>query len=414
MSRTVALPSAFALAVATVTAAGIPSYGPPELQVRSNIVDGFNLPPNSSFNSKTPALAGTGQVAISLGIVGGDTDTVGLWLGAGGVGTVVWSDSSGAFLSDCTLNDNGLAVFELSFTTPDGLFFYDDADGTSGLLTDKPLGASGWGSPTVNAADEVGFRASFLGDHAWVSWAGEASPPIHAAEIGVDAGSSYWYLYTPAFNDLREIAGKASLAANHDADQIVRCDAAAACYVVAKDQASDPLSFYTGFDNSVGFDNLGRIAFKASTTDGEDGIYLSDGMTTVTIATTAMPQIAAFEYFAPRSNNRGQVVFRAIDDSGLQAVFVGDGTTLERVITEHDLVPTDLGTGRIDQNDDSTVFGGNPVINDRGDIAFSATLTPPDDNQVEWGSGVFIAYGAGIFSDGFESGDTSEWSTTSP
>lgn len=402
------------VATSVAVPAAVPSYTEPALQARSNIVDGYNLPPNSSFNSKTPALADTGQVAISLGIVGGDTNTVGLFLGVNGAGGVVWSDSGGAFISDCTLNDAGLAVFELSFITPDGLYFYDASDGSSGLLTDKPLGASSWTSPTVNDAGAVGYRASFLGDYAWVSWDGEVTPPIHAADTGVDAGSPYWYLFTPAFNDQRVIAGKVALASDHNADQIVRCDASGVCDVVAEDQTANPSSPYTGFDNSVGFDDSGRVAFKAATDDGEDGIYLTDGTTTVTIATTAMPEISAFEYFAPRSNNRGQVVFRAIDDAGLQAIFVGDGTTLQRVVTEHDVVPTDLGPGRIDQNDDSTVFGGNPVINDRGDVAFAATLTPPDDNQVEWGTGLFIAYGGEIFSDDFESGDTSKWSAASP
>ena len=62
------------------------------------------------------------------------------------------------------------------------------------------------------------------------------------------------------------------------------------------------------------------------------------------------------------------------------------------MIGEHDLVPTDLGTARIDQNDSSVVFGGNVAINDHGDIAFNAALTPEDNDQIEWGSGMFIAY----------------------
>jgi len=86
----------------------------------------------------------------------------------------------------------------------------------------------------------------------------------------------------------------------------------------------------------------------------------------------------------------------------MEAIFAGDGTDLVRVIGEHDLVTTDLGTGRIDQHDGSVVFGGALSINARGDIAFSAGLTPENDNQVEWGSGIFIA-------DGFESGDTTAW-----
>ncbi len=47
-------------------------------------------------------------------------------------------------------------------------------------------------------------------------------------------------------------------------------------------------------------------------------------------------------------------------------------------------------------------------------MAFIATLTPADNNQIEWGSGLFIAYGAGIFDDGFETGDTGGWSAAVP
>ena len=70
------------------------------------------------------------------------------------------------------------------------------------------------------------------------------------------------------------------------------------------------------------------------------------------------------------------------------------GELFERLgfVTEHDVVPTDLGEGRIDQHDDSVVFGGAPDINSSGDVAFHATLTPADNNQIEWGTGMFIAY----------------------
>jgi hypothetical protein len=70
---------------------------------------------------------------------------------------------------------------------------------------------------------------------------------------------------------------------------------------------------------------------------------------------------------------------------------------------------------RIDQHDSSPVFGGSPSINASGAIAFNASLTPPDDNQVEWGSGIFIASPTlPIFADGFETGDTSSWTPDGP
>jgi len=396
-------------------AAALPDYeGNLELQVRSNIVDGFNLPPNSSFNSRSPSLADDGRVAISLGIVGGITSTVGLWFGGAGSGSVVWTDGSGAFISDCSLNNAGLAVFPLSLASPEGLYYYDDTGGSSGLLTNRPIGSSAWTGAEVNATGQTAFRALFTGQHAWVSYDGETNPPLHALEVGLEPTSPYWYLYTPSFNDQRLIAGKASLAANHDADRIILCDDAGSYTILVEDVDSDPGSPFSSFQNSVSLTNTGLVAFNAELVAGGSGVFLTDGSTVTTIATTDMPEISAIDYFSPRANDYGQVVFRAFDGAGLMAIFVGDGTGLARVATEHVLVPTDLGSGRIDQHDSSVVFGGAPDINNAGDVAFVASLTPADNNQIEWGSGVFIASGGRIFAEGFESGDTDAWSAISP
>ena len=264
---------------------------------------------------------------------------------------MVWTDGSSALLSDCSLNDGGLAVFPLTFSSPEGLYFYDGAGGTSGLLTNRPIGSTAWTGAEVNATGQTAFRASFSGQHAWVSFDGETNPPFHALEVGLEPTSPYWYLYTPSFNDQRLIAGKTSLAANHDADQIIVCDDAAVCTAIIEDVDADPGSAFSSFQNSVSLTNTGLVAFNAGLVGGGSGVFLTDGSTVTTIATTAMPEISSIDYFAPRANDHGRVVFRAFDGAGLMAIFVGDGTSLARVVTEHDLVPTDLGEGRIDQHD---------------------------------------------------------------
>jgi hypothetical protein len=416
--KRVARVSLFALGLVFSVTSVAAQNGPDtiELQARTNIVDGYNVPPNSSYNSKTPSLSETGQVAVSLSVVGGDINTVGLWLGAAGAGSPVWTytNGSGPVISDCSLNRLGLVVFQLTFASPDGLYFYDDSDGSSGLLTTRPIGADAWTGAEVNTAGQVGFRARFSGGHAWVSFDGEINPPFHAVEVSLEPTSPYWFLYTPSFNDQRVIAGKVSLAANHSADQIVVCLETGDCTVVVEDRDANASSQFLSFGNSVSLTDTGWVAFTAGLDGGHDGVFLTDGATTIPIATTAHPEISGIDFFAPAANESGQVVFRAFDEAGLRAIFVGDGTDLVRIVTEHDLVPTDLGQGRIDQNDGSPVFGGSPAINSAGDVAFIATLTPPDNNQIEWGSGLFIAYGSLIFSDGFESGDTASWTTTVP
>jgi hypothetical protein len=142
--------------------------------------------------------------------------------------------------------------------------------------------------------------------------------------------------------------------------------------------------------------NLGQVAFVSTLQAGGRGVFLSDGTTTLTIATTTAPgtQVTDVEFFAPAVNDAGVVVFRAKDLAGRRAIWAGDGSNLKRVVTHLDILPSDLGPARVEQNDASPVFGGAPSINAGGDVAFNAALTPPGDNQVEWGTGVYVALAA--------------------
>ncbi len=146
---------------------------------------------------------------------------------------------------------------------------------------------------------QVGFRASFSGDHAWVSYDGEDNPPFHALEQALEPSSPYWYLYTPSFNDQRVIAGKTSLAANHAADQIIAAPQLGDCAVLVEDRDAEcrfelhqlrQLGFtaspFASFGNSVSLTNNGRVAFTAGLDGGGEGVFLTDGATTTTIATT--------------------------------------------------------------------------------------------------------------------------------
>jgi hypothetical protein len=129
-------------------------------------------------------------------------------------------------------------------------------------------------------------------------------------------------------------------------------------------------------------------------------VLRTDGATTTEIAEVdPTGTIRAIEFFAPSINDAGWVAFRAQDENG-QAIYVGDGETLVRVVGKGDVVETDLGTAQIGQHIDDPnawpIFAGKPGINNRGDIAFVAGLHPKGDNQVEWGSGVFVAYAPGV------------------
>lgn len=407
---------ALLLLLALPVAAQPPAYTDHQLQARSNFSGAFNLPDGAFFANVTPKVNDGGVVAFDLDVVPG-VDADALWVGGDGRGQIVYTSPEESFLAGVDVSPTGVVVFEQFFSAEDGLWLYEPAAGTAAFETSLPLGAMFWTAPEIDGAGQIGYRAAFGPDHAWVSYDGAGNAAVHAVEAALDPASPFSFLFTPSFDGQRRIAGKARYGAagqvgEERPDRILRVGANGAVTVLAEDADADPLSPYAGFDNGVDVTTDGRVAFVATLVAGGRGVFLTDGVDTVAIATEAHPDVAEIEFFAPAVNDAGLVVFRAFDSTGLRAIFAGDGTGLTPVIREHDLVETDLGTARIDQHDASPVFGGGPWINAHGHVAFAAGLTPPDDNQIEWGSGIFVARADGIFDDGFESGDTSGWDVT--
>ncbi|MCG8459202.1 MAG: hypothetical protein MI919_23240 [Holophagales bacterium] len=394
--------------------AAVPGYGPPQLQARSNFTGAFNLPDSAFFSSSTASIAAGDRVAIRVGVIAG-VGGQGVWFGGNGQGSIVHISPDGSSISDVHLSDAGEVVYPQTFSVQDGLYVWRQATGMAAFETSQPLGSSGWGSPRIDGEGRIGFRASFSGDHAFASWDGISSTAIHAAEVSIEPTSDYSFLFTPSFGSDRRIAAKVRLGgpgqvAESQPDEIRIFASDGTSVLVAEDRDSNAASPFFGFDNGVTLSEAGTVAFTATLAGGVRGVFLgSDSGPAVEIAREGDPGLTEIEFFAPETNSAGVVAFRGVDGSGLQAIFAGDGAQLARLIGEHDLVATDLGTGRIDQNDSSTVFGGGLSINEDGSIAFVAALTPEDDDQIEWGSGLFVLSASAIFADGFESGSTEAW-----
>ncbi|MEZ5064770.1 MAG: FlgD immunoglobulin-like domain containing protein [bacterium] len=378
--------------LASPVVAAVPTYSTFELQARSEFVSGYNLPAGSSFNSGTPTLNDDATLSFRL-IVVGNTGNAGLWVGAGGSGGVVYHAPANWLLSDPTINSAGKVVFEQAdIGISDGVLLYDPVTGntTQRVAPGGIYGINSFGSPQINDSDVVGFRANQGSQYAYFFDTAGTQTPVAVMGGGVA------YLFSPQFNNSSQFAAKVRLGTTAEAspDEIRRYQPNGLYLVMAEDDDSNPLSPFTSFQNGVGFSNSGLVAFVANA-GGGTGVYLANGSSVIPIATTADPDVSGIDFFAPVVNDAGLVAFRGYDAAGLRAIFAGDGTTLRRVIGEHDLIRTDLGQARIDQHDSSPVFGGTVDINSHGDIAFAATLTPPDDNQIEWGTGMFIAYADG-------------------
>lgn len=370
------------------------------LQARTNfsVNDGgaYNIPADHFLDGPTIWVTNAGKVAFAVPIAPDNLRH--LWYGDDQDGGLVYDSPAGAFVGGMSLSGAGAIAFDMTMAQPEGLYQIDAAGGGEAqLLTTEPFGALGRGTPLINDHGDIGFRASVGAAHAHYVWpAGGPLPGPRAAETALDPQSPYSYLFSPAFNGRGDLAGQARRGPGQDdsqPDEIVLWPKSGDPVVIAEDADADSSSPYAGFDASrIGLNDRGQVAFIADLVEGGRAVLVSDGTDTVTIAREGQDQVGSIEYFSPVINRSGWVVFRATDADGAHAIWLGDGTELRKVVTEHDAVTIDLGAGMLAQEAaDVPVFAGTPTVNDHGDVAFAAGVTPADDDQVEWGTAVFVA-----------------------
>lgn len=195
----------------------------PVLLGRSGPFDGFLMPGNTGFSNNDVALNDSGEAALRLSSIGVAGDR-GIWYGDGTTGEVVALGDPSWFFTDADLN-NAAEVFWAQTDTPaDGIYGWDPVGDMAALITSQPLGTSSWGTVQINDAGTLGFRSTFGagGGRAWGSYTGGGSLNIHAAELAIQPGSPWEFLFTPSFNEAGQIGGKALLAAG--GNQIIRTE----------------------------------------------------------------------------------------------------------------------------------------------------------------------------------------------
>lgn len=423
MNRPSARPSLLAITLLLGGApafAQVPEYGEFQLQARTNLLindNGFNLPPGSSFNSVSAVINNEGYVSFPVQVVtvpgSPSISGAGIWHGRDGVGGVVrrhdppndWIGSAVA------INSHGKVGYIIhQGGTGYAMWLYDPGTDTSTQVGLLPLTPTSLSSVSLSDNDVLGYQGLFGGSRGFASTRAFAAPAdsvAHVYDNNLDPTSAHNYLYSPAMNNQRLIAGKVNVGSGTDYTRAeIRLFAAdGSSERVVADVGLDPSSPFSGFDNGLGVNDHGDVAVMVRLAAGSvRAVYRFDADGATEIARVGAGPITTIDAFAPAINNNGLVAFRASDSNG-QAVYVGDGNTLVRVIGKGDLIDTDLGSGRLGQHDSSPVFGGAPHINDNGDVVAIAGLHPHDNNQVEWGSGVIVAWAVvddTLFADGFE------------
>jgi len=383
-----------------------------QLQARTNMLGNasgaYNVDPGNLLpGSHRMPLTKDGQVAFRLSITPEGSNAI--WWGRGGAGRRIYvlpALGEDARADDPGLNSRGDLAFSVTGATQaadNGVYLLNAATPEEVRVVREPTGASSWESLTLNEAGQLGFRASFnfVGKAYVVLTPREKGWDVTylAKEKSLDGVSPYEYLYSPSMNDLGEMAGVSDLApASGEWFQELRVFSLdGTSRLVARTRGREPSSPFFRFASvAPALNNRGQVAFIAwdKLPDGRTpvGVYLWDGGSLKKLARNGEGDIREVEFFPPDINDDGLVAFRAVDAAGLRAVWVGDGQTLRRVVREHDLVKSDLGPARIDQETPSNpVFGGSVSINAAGDVCVTAGLAPPDDDQEEWGTAVFVA-----------------------
>ncbi len=405
------------LAMARAGAApnALPDYLSFQLQARGGASVApaqFNLSAGASVDSATVDLDDAGRIAARVRVPTGQPGDDGnrhVFVGQNGTGFNVSEGPVGSSISAPRVAADGKVWFAANLAgggAAAGIYRYDPVNLSTVRVTGLPSGTMSYFSARGNAAGQVGYLAEFASGRAWVSFA-SAAADVHLEDRSRNAASPYILLLPPSFDEERLMAGKVVLFSGGNERIVAKDNRIGDAVVLARTVGEDAGSPFVAFDDEVGMSRTGgRVAFVADLVDGARGVFRSDAPgSIVEIARTGDPGLSGVEFIAPAVNDDGLVAFRGVDSNGKEALFVADDATLRRVIGRGDPIATDLGPGRIDQDNVNTVaLVGGLAINAAGDIAFAAALTPVANNQIEWGTGIYIARAGNqiIHADGFE------------
>lgn len=154
--------------------------------------------------------------------------------------------------------------------------------------------------------------------------------------------------------------------------------------IVLEDQDTNPTSRWKSFRHQLSVDG-NKILLIAHDGKNESLVLLENGQET--ILATAGKELKSFDYFTPKLQN-GVMVVRGMDHDGLKAIYVQDKYSFRKLVSQGDIVQTDLGPGRVFYQNPDAIFYGAPGVDESGNVYLQATLTDPDHPATLLGIGL--------------------------
>ncbi len=230
----------------------------------------------------------------------------------------------------------------------------------------------------------------------------EGRPREFIAAASRDPASPYSFLFAPVFNSAGFMAvklrhGLRDSWAESQPDEVALIDFRGpqpARLRAFSDHDLDPHSVFAGFDNTGALNANGDLAWVARLKNGRRAIIKRSVRGSISLlAEEGKAGIASFSYFRPAIDSRGRIIFRATSSEGFEGIWiVDDSQTPPRILVQQgDVLKTDRGPARAGvKGDTPQVFFASPQVNAHGDILMGIFLTAETEDRKDIGLGFFV------------------------
>ncbi len=154
--------------------------------------------------------------------------------------------------------------------------------------------------------------------------------------------------------------------------------------IVLEDMNANPLSPWKTFRHQLSVEE-DKLLVLATDKDGEALILIQKDR--VSVLARAGLDLKKFDFFAPKIR-AGTIIVRGEDFSGRKAIYVYDQNGFRKLISQGDIVHTDITYARINYQNQDSIFYGSPAIDEKGNVVFQATLTHVDHPRTLLGIGL--------------------------